>query len=354
MILFWETTYRIFQTRRFRRRDSGTGSNPGHALELENAVRTRKSLSEPGGCFWILGLPRTWRSRKDLRSSGNPEILRSCRDTEVVGEPEGFSLHPEIILGPEETVLRLLRQDYYRYLFGSRILALGRWPLSSSYAALCFCRKPLSDLGWRWCGCRDPSARLYSFPRTFHMWYSRDPDAPEGLGSYFVVVGPGDILLSSGRISFSKYRTRGVIQVSPSSMAETSSCCDSSRVAGHWSTSRGMLIWLVVSMADPRFSRVSACEARTFSCSLALKLISSVPRSRRFGLAASRPCLAFLVLFFAAAWLMLQIFEPHDMTWIIRSCRGGEAGTTSVGFTDVSLFRWSWPSRKGIPGGILS
>ena len=33
--------------------------------------------------------------------------------------------------------------------------------------------------------------------------------------------------------------------------------------------------------------------ANIFSCSLAVKLISSVPRSRRFGLAASRPWLAF-------------------------------------------------------------
>ena len=31
------------------------------------------------------------------------------------------------------TMLHLPRQDYYRYLFGFRILPLGSWPLSSSY-----------------------------------------------------------------------------------------------------------------------------------------------------------------------------------------------------------------------------
>ncbi|KAF2559141.1 hypothetical protein F2Q68_00016751 [Brassica cretica] len=40
----------------------------------------------------------------------------------------------------------------------------------------------------------------------------------------------------------------------------------------------------------------------------------SVPRSRRFGLAASRPCLAFRELFIAAAWLMALISKPPDMT----------------------------------------
>ncbi|KAF3591829.1 hypothetical protein DY000_02021609 [Brassica cretica] len=60
----------------------------------------------------------------------------------------------------------------------------------------------------------------------------------------------------------------------------------------------------------------------------------------RFGLAASRPCLAFQVLFFAAAWLMPLISEPPDMTWITRSCRGGETGAALVGLPVVSLLRW--------------
>ncbi|KAF3508778.1 hypothetical protein F2Q69_00006811 [Brassica cretica] len=71
-----------------------------------------------------------------------------------------------------------------------------------------------------------------------------------------------------------------------------------------------------------------------------MKLISSVPRRMRFGLAASRPCLAFQVLFFAAAWLMPLTFEPPDMTWITRSYQGGEAGVASVGFPVVSFLRW--------------
>ncbi|KAF3494388.1 hypothetical protein DY000_02052837 [Brassica cretica] len=66
-------------------------------------------------------------------------------------------------------------------------------------------------------------------------------------------------------------------------------------------------------------------------------LISSVPRSRRFGLVASRPCLAFQVLFFATAWLIPLISEPHDMTWITWSCRGGKVGAASLGFPIVPL-----------------
>ncbi|KAF2565185.1 hypothetical protein F2Q70_00016937 [Brassica cretica] len=61
-------------------------------------------------------------------------------------------------------------------------------------------------------------------------------------------------------MSASRYRTKGVIQVSPSSTAETSSDGGSSKVAGHWSTSMGILIWLFVSRADPRLARASACE----------------------------------------------------------------------------------------------
>ena len=46
--------------------------------------------------------------------------------------------------------------------------------------------------------------------------------------------------------------------------------------------------------------RASWWGARIFSCSLAVKLISSMSRSRTFGWVVSRPCLAFRVLFFAA------------------------------------------------------
>ncbi|KAF2557526.1 hypothetical protein F2Q68_00015678 [Brassica cretica] len=44
----------------------------------------------------------------------------------------------------------------------------------------------------------------------------------------------------------------------------------------------------------------------------------AVRYNRRFGLAASRPCLAFQVLFFAAVWVMPLISEPPDMTSITR------------------------------------
>ena len=66
------------------------------------------------------------------------------------------------------TVLHLPRKDYYWYMFGSRLMPLGSWPLSISYVACSFCRKPLLDLGGCLCGstwCSDPSAKLYCFPR---------------------------------------------------------------------------------------------------------------------------------------------------------------------------------------------
>ncbi|KAF3548875.1 hypothetical protein DY000_02007350 [Brassica cretica] len=88
------------------------GSQRGH-------VRIRKSSWEPGGFPF--------------------RIIRSYLDPEFPWEPEMFGL--------SWTVLPLPRQDYYRYLFGSRILPLGSWPLSISYAACFFCRKPLSDIG---------------------------------------------------------------------------------------------------------------------------------------------------------------------------------------------------------------
>ena len=61
--------------------------------------------------------------------------------------------------------------------------------------------------------------------------------------------------------------------------------------------------------------------------------------SAGFGLAASRTCLAFQVLFFAAAWLMPLISKPPEMTRITRSSRGGETGVASVGLPVVSLLR---------------
>ncbi|KAF2557695.1 hypothetical protein F2Q68_00016353 [Brassica cretica] len=57
-----------------------------------------------------------------------------------------FTWEPEMF-GFTETLLHLPRQDYYRYLFGFRILPLGSWPLPSSYAAFYFCMKSILDLG---------------------------------------------------------------------------------------------------------------------------------------------------------------------------------------------------------------
>ncbi|KAF3581744.1 hypothetical protein DY000_02030722 [Brassica cretica] len=80
-----------------------------------------KIVSGPGG------LVRTGRS------FGNPEALRSFQD-------------PETAWGPEGIVLRLPRQDCYRYLLGFRILPIRSWPLSSSYPVFYFCRKSLTGL----------------------------------------------------------------------------------------------------------------------------------------------------------------------------------------------------------------
>ncbi|KAF2554001.1 hypothetical protein F2Q68_00034346 [Brassica cretica] len=88
-------------------------------------------------------------------------------------------------------------------------------------------------------------------------------------------------------------------------------------------------------------TRASWWGARIFSCSLVAKLISSVPRSRRFGCVVSSQCLALRVLFFAAPWLTLLTSEPPDMTWINRSWRGGEAGAAPLDFPAVSLLRWA-------------
>ena len=63
----------------------------------------------------------------------------------------GLAYGPEVPWEPgifvfAGTVLRLPRQDYYRYLFGFCILPLGSWPLSSSYVVFYFCRKSLTGL----------------------------------------------------------------------------------------------------------------------------------------------------------------------------------------------------------------
>ncbi|KAF2567087.1 hypothetical protein F2Q68_00025553 [Brassica cretica] len=94
---------------------------------LENDLVTQRLHEDPGiigdgGTEALLGsLDRVW-------------------DPEVPVRPRG------LYLGPEGTVLCLPRQDYYRYLFGFRILPLGSWLLSSSYVVFYFCRKSLTGL----------------------------------------------------------------------------------------------------------------------------------------------------------------------------------------------------------------
>ncbi|KAF2576036.1 hypothetical protein F2Q70_00003717 [Brassica cretica] len=81
--------------------------------------------------------PKVWirRSLFGTRRS----LFGTRRFFEVVMTPMRPRLH-------RGTVLRLPRKDYYRYLFGFRILPLGSWPLSSSYVVFYFCRKSLTGL----------------------------------------------------------------------------------------------------------------------------------------------------------------------------------------------------------------
>ncbi|KAF3540643.1 hypothetical protein F2Q69_00021410 [Brassica cretica] len=67
------------------------------------------------------------------------------------------------------TVLRLPRQDYYRYLFGFRIMPLGSWPLSSSYDVFYFYRKSLTCLERAGVGV---VTQVLGFA-AFHVWRSR-------------------------------------------------------------------------------------------------------------------------------------------------------------------------------------
>ncbi|KAF3514518.1 hypothetical protein F2Q69_00006481 [Brassica cretica] len=139
-------------------------------------------IFEPGGFY------RLWNQEVALV---NPEVMFSLLILRSNLEPEGSSLDPGIMLGTRRswdhiwalssswepgifgfsgTVLGLPRHDYYRYLFGSRIMPLGSWPLSSSYAALCFCRKPLLNLGGAGVGV---VTQVPDFT-AFQVWRTRD------------------------------------------------------------------------------------------------------------------------------------------------------------------------------------
>ncbi|KAF2557910.1 hypothetical protein F2Q68_00016396 [Brassica cretica] len=113
---------------------------------------------------------------------GTLRFLRSWLDPEEPGgsslDPEIFAWNQEVIWEPGEpkififvgTVLRLPRQDYYRYLFGFRILPLESWPLSSSYGVFYFCRKSLTCLKGAGVGVM---TQVPGFA-AFHFWIIRD------------------------------------------------------------------------------------------------------------------------------------------------------------------------------------
>ncbi|KAF3547555.1 hypothetical protein DY000_02006754 [Brassica cretica] len=96
------------------------------------SIQASEAVLEPGGLDPEIA---DWNPEESEGSSLDPKIFDW--NPEAIGEPGGSSLG---------TVLRLPRQDYYRYLFGFRILPLGSWPLSSSYVVFYFCRKSLTGL----------------------------------------------------------------------------------------------------------------------------------------------------------------------------------------------------------------
>ncbi|KAF2573717.1 hypothetical protein F2Q70_00004255 [Brassica cretica] len=123
-------------------RPGGRGGARRFSLDLEIALGAQRSFYRSWDHDWS-------------PEAENPEV--SSLDPEIADwnpeEPGGSSLYPEIfdwnpeaIGSPGGTVLRLLRQGYYMYLFGFRILPLESWPLSSSYVVFYFCRKSLTGL----------------------------------------------------------------------------------------------------------------------------------------------------------------------------------------------------------------
>ncbi|KAF3508769.1 hypothetical protein F2Q69_00006818 [Brassica cretica] len=74
----------------------------------------------------------------------NPEAIQEPRGSSL--DPEIFSWNPKAVWEPGGTELRLPRQNYCWYLFGSCIMPLGSWALSSSYVVFYFCRKSLTNL----------------------------------------------------------------------------------------------------------------------------------------------------------------------------------------------------------------
>ncbi|KAF3499197.1 hypothetical protein F2Q69_00042533 [Brassica cretica] len=169
---------------------------------LENDLVIRRLHEDPGiigeggtwaplgslDCVWVPEVP--FRSRGLFLRSGDhigalmhldPEAFEAMLEPEGLDpeiifwnpkEPGGSSLDAEIfdwnleaIGEPGGTVLRLPRQDYYRYLFGFRILPLGSWPLSISCAVFYFCRKSVTGLEGADVGVMTQVPGLRCFPR---------------------------------------------------------------------------------------------------------------------------------------------------------------------------------------------
>ncbi|KAF2556134.1 hypothetical protein F2Q68_00015245 [Brassica cretica] len=119
--------------------------NPVVSLDPEVVLNPGVSFGpegrfEPGGRFEL----------RDPEVISNPEVVLNpglYKNLEVyLFQALRSFLDPETAWGLKGIVLRLPRQDYFRYLFRFRIMPLGSWPLSSSYAVFYFCRKSLTGL----------------------------------------------------------------------------------------------------------------------------------------------------------------------------------------------------------------
>ncbi|KAF3488249.1 hypothetical protein F2Q69_00052822 [Brassica cretica] len=124
------------------------GEPGGSPSDPKIAFVAQRSWGEPEGSPLDPGI---MTGARRLNPEVLPQILRSLIGTgRLYGNPEVLPqilyTGPEIVWRTVGTVLRLPRQDYYRYLFGFCILPLGSWPLLSSYVVFYFCRKSLTGL----------------------------------------------------------------------------------------------------------------------------------------------------------------------------------------------------------------
>ncbi|KAF3536204.1 hypothetical protein F2Q69_00023033 [Brassica cretica] len=144
-------------------------------LDPEILFGTRR-LSKDPKVIWEPGVPsdpevvfRTRRLLGTRRFHLDPEVVLNpglYKNLEVYLFQALRSFQdPKTEWGPEGTVLCLPKQDYYRYLFGFRILPLGSWPRSSSYVVFYFCRKSLTGLEGAGVGVMTQVPGLRYFPR---------------------------------------------------------------------------------------------------------------------------------------------------------------------------------------------